>query len=228
MKRNFIFAICILLVYTCLGVSNPANAATSVSIPIKNLGFEDPFLEVKDYYTVNTPPGWKTYDPNSLIPEQATAQTSYVGVTNATPSSAFYDQKVPEGRNMGSVYLTQEPGSGIAGLEQILDTVLEPNKNYTLMVDIGNSADGYKDISFADFPGYRVELLAGDKVIAVDHNSVYIKEGEFKTSTITFTAKPDNPYLGKKIGIRLINLLQSLSRNIDFDNVRLTVEPALL
>ncbi|TBR57112.1 hypothetical protein B4U84_27205 [Westiellopsis prolifica IICB1] len=227
MKLKSIVAV-VFLIFICLGINTPANATGAVSIPIKNAGFEDPFLEVKDYYTVNTPPGWSTYDPNGLIPEQPTVQTSYVGVTNATPSSAFYDQKVPEGRNMGSVYLAHEPGSGIAGLEQTLDTVLESNKNYTLLVDIGNSADGYKDISLADFPGYRVELLAGDKVIAVDHNSVYIKEGEFKTSMIKFTAKPDSPYLGQKLGIRLINSLQTLSGNIDFDNVRLSVESAVI
>ncbi len=226
MKRNLIVAAVVLLISICFGINTTAKAAGATLIPIKNAGFEDPFLKVKDDYTVDTPPGWTTYNPHGLIPQKPTVSTSYIGVTNATPTSAFYDQKAPEGRNFGSVYLTQELGSGIAGLEQTLDAVLEPNTNYTLRVDIGNSADGYKDISLGGFSGYRVELLAGSTVLAADDNTAYIEDGKFKTSTLTFTAKPDSPYLGHKLGIRLINLLQSLSGNADFDNVRLTAERA--
>ena len=226
MKRKLIIGAFVFLISICLGISASANAASATSIPVKNAGFEDPFLKIKDDFTIETPSGWTLYNPDGLIPEKPTVSTSYIGVTNATPTSAFYDQKAPEGRNFGSVYLTQELGSGIAGLEQTLDAVLEPNTNYTLRVDIGNSVDGYKDISLGGFSGYRVELLAGRTVLAADDNTVYIEDGKFKTSTLTFTAKPDSPYLGHKLGIRLINLLQSLSGNADFDNVRLTAERA--
>nr|5WPU_A Chain A, 12-epi-hapalindole C/U synthase [Fischerella sp. ATCC 43239] len=202
-------------------------ASTSVvSIPINNAGFEDPFIEVVDDYTVDTPPGWTTYNPNNLVPEKRTTWTSNNGVGYVGPGTQFYNQLAPEGRNIGSIYLAQKPGSGVAGFEQILDATLEPDTKYTLKVDVGNFGGEFQKISLAGFPGYRVELLAGDTVLAADHNNLYIKDGEFKTSTVTFTATPDNPYLDQKLGIRLINLLQGTFSGLDFDNVRLTVEPA--
>nr|AHI58871.1 FidU2 [Fischerella muscicola UTEX 1829] len=225
MKQNLIVAVTVFLIYICFTINTPANAANVIQIPINNPGFEDPFLKVKDEFTLETPTNWTMYNPDGLIPQKPTDSTSYLGVTNAFPRSAFYNQHAPEGRNIGSVYLIQKSGSGIAGLEQTLDATLEPNTKYTLMVDIGNAADSFKDISLAVFPGYCVELLAGDTVLAADENTISIEEGGFKTSTVTFTTKPNTPLLGQKLGIRLINLLQSSSANIDFDNVRLTAQP---
>lgn len=227
MKQNLIVAAIVLLLYIGLGINTPANAAAAISIPIKNAGFEEPALEVEGDYTIDTPPGWTTYDPDSLIPAKRTKWTSNNGVGHVGPNygQLFYNQKLPEGQNIGFVYLAQKPGSGIAGFEQTLNAILEPNTKYTLKVNVGNFGGVFKGVSFAGFPGYRVELLAGDQVMAADNNSVYIKDGEFKTSTVTFTAKPNNPYLGQKLGIRLINLLQGTFSGLDFDNVRLTAEP---
>ncbi len=228
MKRHLIIAAVVLLLYICLGINTPpANAAGAISIPIKNAGFEEAALEVEGDFTIDTPPGWTTYNPDGLIPAKRTKWTSNNGVGHVGQNEGqlFYNQKPPEGENIAFVYLAQKPGSGIAGLEQTLDAVLEPNTNYTLIVDIGNFGGVFKGGSFAGFPGYRVELLAGGTVLAADDNTVHIKDKEFKTSTVTFTAKPNNPYLGQKLGIRLINLLQGTFSGLDFDNVRLTAEP---
>nr|5Z54_A Chain A, 12-epi-hapalindole C/U synthase [Fischerella ambigua UTEX 1903]5Z54_B Chain B, 12-epi-hapalindole C/U synthase [Fischerella ambigua UTEX 1903]5Z54_C Chain C, 12-epi-hapalindole C/U synthase [Fischerella ambigua UTEX 1903]5Z54_D Chain D, 12-epi-hapalindole C/U synthase [Fischerella ambigua UTEX 1903]AIJ28539.1 HpiU5 [Fischerella sp. ATCC 43239]AQX77500.1 12-epi-hapalindole C/U synthase [Fischerella sp. ATCC 43239] len=225
MKRKLIVAV-VCLIFICFGINTPAHATSVVSIPINNAGFEDPFIEVVDDYTVDTPPGWTTYNPNNLVPEKRTTWTSNNGVGYVGPGTQFYNQLAPEGRNIGYIYLAQKPGSGVAGFEQILDATLEPDTKYTLKVDVGNFGGEFQKISLAGFPGYRVELLAGDTVLAADHNNLYIKDGEFKTSTVTFTATPDNPYLDQKLGIRLINLLQGTFSGLDFDNVRLTVEPA--
>ncbi|MCP6760219.1 MAG: hypothetical protein NHB32_16070 [Fischerella sp. CENA71] len=226
MKRKVIVAV-VFLIYICFGINTPANATSAISIPIKNAGFEEPFIEIVDDYTIVTPPGWTTYNPDGLVPEKRTKLTSNNGVGHVGLGTQFYDQqKAPEGRNIGFVYLAQKPGSGIAGFEQILDATLATNTKYTLTVDVGNFGGGFQKISFAGFPGYRVELLAGDTVLAADHNNLYIKDGEFKTSTVTFTATPDNPYLDQKLGIRLINLLQGTFSGLDFDNVRLTAEAA--
>nr|AIJ28537.1 HpiU3 [Fischerella sp. ATCC 43239] len=226
MKRNLIVAAIVLLIYICSGINTPANAAVTTSIPIKNPGFEEPILKVEGDYTIDAPPGWTTYNPNGLIPEKRTKWTSNNGVGHVGPNygQLFYNQQLPEGKNIGFIYLAQKAGSGIAGFEQTLDAVLEPNTSYKLIVDIGNFGGMFKGVSFAGFPGYRVELLAGDTVLAADHNNLYIKDGEFKTSTVTFTSAANNPYLGQKLGIRLINLLQGKFSGLDFDNVRLITE----
>nr|QIC52997.1 Stig cyclase [Westiellopsis prolifica SAG 16.93] len=224
MKRKLIVAI-VFFIYVCLGINTPASAKGAVSIPINNAGFEDPFIEVVDDYTVDTPPSWTTYNPNNLIPEKRTTWTSNNGVGYVGPGTQFYNQAAPEGRNIGYIYLAQKPGSGIAGFEQILNATLEPDTKYTLKVDVGNFAGTFKGVSFAGFPGYRVELLAGDTVLAADHNNLFIKEGEFKTSTVTYTTTAKDLHLGQKLRIRLINLLQDKFSGLDFDNVRLTAEP---
>ncbi|RAM49051.1 MAG: hypothetical protein C6Y22_24345 [Hapalosiphonaceae cyanobacterium JJU2] len=56
-------------------------------------------------------------------------------------------------------------------------------------------------------------------------NNLLIKEGEFKTSTVTYTTTAKDLHLGQKLGIRLVNLLQDKFSGLDFDNVRLTAEP---
>ncbi|TFI55035.1 hypothetical protein BLD44_006715 [Mastigocladus laminosus UU774] len=226
MKRNFIIAAIVLLVYIFSGINVFANAASAVSIPIKNAGFEEPILQIEDDYTIDTPPGWRTYDPDGLVPAKRTRITSNNGVGYTGSNSEFYNHKAPEGRNVAFVYLAQEIGSGIAGLEQALDAVLKPNTKYTLTVDIGNSGGSFQGFPLDGFPGYRVELLAGDTVLAADHNTLYIKEKDFKSTTVTFTATPESPYLGQHLGIRLINPLQGKFSGVDFDNVRLTAEPA--
>lgn len=225
MKRKLIIGAVVLLISIFFRINIPASAAAT-SISIKNAGFEDPFLKIKDDFTIETPSDWTLYNPDGLIPKNPTKWTSNMGVGNTAPNSSFYDHKTPEGRNIGYVYLAQEPGSGIGGLFQTTDAVLEPDTKYTLKVDLGNIGGTFEGISLAGYPGYRVELLAGDTVMAADHNNLYIKDGTFGTSTVTFTATPDSPYLGQKLGIRLINLLQGSFAGTDFDNVRLTAQPA--
>ncbi|MBD2247776.1 hypothetical protein [Nostoc sp. FACHB-888] len=241
MKRNLIVAAVVFLIYICLGMNTPANALGAKLIPIKNAGFEEPIVKVEDDYTIETPLGWTTYNPNGLIPAKrkkwtsslgsiASSNFSSTGVGNPAPSH-YYFGEAQEGENVGIVFLPLPLGSGIAGLEQTLDAVLEPNTKYTLTVDIGNTGGDVEGLSLhAGFPGYRVELLAGNTVLAADHNNLYIKERTFKTSTVTFTTTPECPYLGEKLGIRLINLLQGSPwlADTDFDNVRLTTEPVKL
>ena len=80
---------------------------------------------------------------------------------------------------------------GEYGMEQTLTTTLEANTTYALSVDIGNIATGSSEDGQTFFldglPGYRVELLAGDSVVAADDNSLFgsIAEGEFGTATVT-------------------------------------------
>ena len=191
------------------------------SIPIKNAGFEEPQLE-NGTFTFGDVPGWEVYDPNHLIPSNPNAETSNYDVLDPTPE--YFTSEAPEGENVADIYLSQPPGSGIVGLTQTLDSLLTANTEYTLQVDVGNIGGIYIGIDLSGFPGYRVELLAGDTVLASDDNSLFIADKTFETSTVKFTATDSNPYLGQNLGIRLVNILEGPGLVNNFDDVRLTAQ----
>jgi len=197
------------------------------AIAIVNPGFEIPQLP-EDQFTQTSLgefiPGWKVFDPDALIGENVTD----IGAFNPTPN--VFPQEAPEGENTGYAYSQAAIGSGIFGLTQTLNTQLKANTEYTLQVEVGNTAENNPDdgFNYEGFPGYRVELLAGGKVLARDNNTISIAEGTFETSTVTFTAKETEPFLGQNLEIRLVNLLAGPGEDVEFDNVRLfaeTVEP---
>ncbi|MGQ4650013.1 hypothetical protein [Lyngbya aestuarii] len=187
-------------------------------LPIENAGFEAPTLADGDY-TFGSVPGWEIYDPNNLVPDSPTNETSNVDVFN--PDVNYYPWEAPEGQNVGDVYLIQDPFSGFAGLSQTLDTLLAPNTQYTLEVEVGNAAGSFEGLDLTGFPGYRVELLAGGQVLSTDNNTLCIADGTFGTSTVTYNSTANDPLLGEALEIRLINLLQGPGLEVDFDNVRL-------
>lgn len=212
-------------------------------IYIDNAGFELPVLPEDTYttqLTTSTPaPGWQIYDPNGLIasfsqPDPVTGDYPYVGISNY-PTPLVYPNGIPEGNNVAYGYTPTyqggpvSVGEGAVGLSQTLDTLLAANTTYTLTVDVGNPETYFSEVNnfffdFDGFPGYRVELLAGGQVIAADNNSQCIAEGDFGTSTVTFTSGSDSSYLGQNLGIRLINLNAAPGTEVDFDNVHLTAQ----
>ncbi|HAJ59925.1 MAG TPA: hypothetical protein DCP31_12180 [Cyanobacteria bacterium UBA8543] len=207
-------------------VSQPAGNTTSLSSTIVNNDFEEPVLVDGDY-TIETPTGWQLYNPNGLIPANPTSESSSVGVTNPPADSDYgYANEVYSGESAAFVFLTEQPGSGVAGISQTLNSVLTANTKYTLLVDVGNpqGADPSSGIDLTGFPGYRVELLAGDTVVAADNNTLQIADGSFATSTVNFTVGADNSLLGQNLGIRLVNLLSGEGIQVDFDALGLRAE----
>lgn len=193
----------------------------SSSVFIDNASFEQPILTDGDF-SLTPPPGWELYNPDGLVPNNPGAPDSAVDTFN--PDKSSYPKEAADGRNVGAVYLTQTPGSGVAGLSQTLDTVLAANTKYTLQADVGNIDGSFEGVDLSGFPGYRVELLAGDTVLASEQNNLFIKDGTFETSKVTFTTTDNSLYLGQNLGIRLVNVLQGSGLEVDFDNVRLTAQ----
>jgi hypothetical protein len=201
-------------------------AGNTSSLTIANDDFEDPVLADGDY-TLETPTGWQLYNPNGLIPANPTSDSSSVGVTNPTPEGGYgYANEIYSGSNAAFVFLNDAVGSGVAGISQTLGSSLTANTKYTLLVDVGNpaGADPSSGIDLTGFPGYRVELLAGDTVVAADNNTLQIADGTFATSIVNFTVGSDTPLLGENLGIRLINLLSGEGIQVDFDAVGLRTE----
>jgi hypothetical protein len=81
------------------------------------------------------------------------------------------------------------------------------------------------------FPGYRIELLAANTVVASDQSSAgAIPEGEWRTAILRFVTGAAHPQLNQALSIRLINLdlpgtPAAPAIEVDFDNVRLAVSP---
>lgn len=213
-----------------------APAVWADSLTIVNPGFEADVI-TGGAFVVLDPVGWDRYDPSGILDQANNA----VGVIRPLPGVEYFPGGTTEGDNAAIVYL----GGGLngpAGLQQTLDHAYQANTRYTLSVDIGNIASGTSlpgssggAGNFFDldgFPGYRIELLAGNIDIAADHDSIgaLIPEGEFRTATVSIDIGAASPWIGQTVTIRLINLDQPGTPTVpnievDFDNVRLVTAP---
>ncbi|MCF7954622.1 MAG: hypothetical protein K9M75_02355 [Phycisphaerae bacterium] len=187
------------------GPDDPAPAITITkdfgNIAIANAGFEDPVLADGDY-TWNNTPGW-------------TGAGSGVGIWNpGVPDSDGYPAYggiAPEGENVVFV-------NGNTSLSQVLTETLATERTYTLSVKVGKNA-GYATST------YKVELLAGDTVIAVDDNGIAATTEQFYSSEITYdssAAQPDQ--IGLPLQIRL-SCTGPDGGEFNFDDVQLSVTP---
>lgn len=180
------------------------------------------------------PQGWSVYDPAGIINQNSNA----VGAIRPLPGVEYFPGGTPEGNNAALVFLAGNQ-SAEAGLQQTLTASLLNNTQYTLNVQIGNIASGTSLPGSSDgggvfynlngFPGYRIDLLAGNTVLASDNNSLgaLIPEGEFRLSTLQFSSGINHPLAGLPLTIRLVNLHFPGSETapnieVDFDQVTLT------
>ena len=229
---------------------------SSAPIFVKNQSFEittgmvDPGNEF--FFGVNT--DWAIYDPNTIVGNGAGSNDIFLGTLEPDEvPGEFFTGSPPEGDQVailfgfgnGPAHPTAPTGAGEYGIEQELAAALEANTKYTLEVEVGNIGEGTGSGGFFPldgFPGYRIELIAGSTVLAIDDDSLSIAEYEFETSTIMFTVGAAHANLGELLKIRLINLNQIPIGNdvnapfdleVDFDDVRLSAvstipEPASL
>lgn len=94
-------------------------------------------------------------------------------------------------------------------IEQTLAETVPPGVEYVLLADIIHRP-GF-------FNTYRVELLAGDAVVAIDDGRLRPASGEFEVSVLGFEAMAGDAVVGQPLRIRLSGPTQA-----NFDNVRLT------
>jgi len=92
--------------------------------------------------------------------------------------------------------------------------VLEANTFYTLEVEIGNRPE-------TPFPGFAVQLWAGDSLLAEDVSSFEPPGQGFTTSVVTYEALSEESMAGQTLEIRLV----SLGIQVNFDDVRLNGVP---
>lgn len=218
-----------------------AGHATASSIPIINPGFEDVSGQtVFNEFTFGEPVGWDSYDPNTIIPDAGT----FTGTLEPNGTD-FFNTTAPEGSRVSILFNSGREGEGAYGYEQTLAATLQANTDYVLTVEVGNIASGTAQsgtfFNLDEFPGYRVELLAGGVPVAQDNNSLAIPEAEFATSIVPLSVGAAHAQLGQNLGIRLVNLnvipagfTQGTSPDleVDFDDVVLSAtaipEPSTL
>ena len=227
------------------------TAVQAAPIAIVNPGFEDLYFgsNLPAMFANDVPPtafpvgpapnGWSAYG--------AVGNGASIGVLNpgtlAADGGTNFPDGAPEGDNVALMFFNNFAGGAEFGIEQTLSATLQPNTAYTLSVEVGNIASGtstvepFQGFGFFDlrgFPGYRIDLLAGNVVIAQDNSMLLPDEGEFEESVINVVIGDMHPQLGQDLTIRLVNLnVQDLNDpvvdlEVDFDDVRLdaTVVPA--
>jgi hypothetical protein len=213
----------------------------AVPITITNAGFEDLYqgsdVSAGAFPVGPAPAGWSIWDPNNALSAGA-----YVGVLNPTGTTYFDGGAVPEGDNAALLYADGDASGDAYGIEQQLTATLAADTTYTLTVEVGNIASGtglgdpYAGFGFYNldgFPGYRIELWAGNSLLAVDENNLPAlpdAEGEFMLSTLSYTTQGGDP-VGDQLLIRLINphvadVAGVRGLEVDFDDVRLDAAPS--
>jgi hypothetical protein len=185
----------IILIFTWM------NGARASPIPIANAGFEAQPLSdgtwtssITNWIGWTGPGGGGTY-----------------GAFN--PKTVHFPGQSPEGSNTaysngGDFYQwLKDPISG-------QNITLQPGA-YTLTVQVGDRLD-------TAFPGYVVRFQANTVTLKEDNSSLTPTSGSFITSTVTFTATPDNSFIGQPLVIALAN---PGGVQVNFDDVRLDYNP---
>ncbi|MCL1469407.1 hypothetical protein [Argonema antarcticum] len=197
-----------------------------MNLTIVNPGFESPVIE-PDTVAINQTPGWSLYNPYNVVDGNDDSSTATFHAAELY-KELFYPQGVPEGNNAVGIFLVKPPGSGVVGLTQKLEsTLLQPNTTYTFKFDLGNIAPSADFPLIAGFPGYAVQLRAGDEVVAQTVNEGIPPDGTFTPRMFTYTTSANPRNVGQPLEIRLLNLLQFPGEDVNFDNIRLEANPVI-
>lgn len=212
-----------------------STTAYAQALSITNAGFEADVIP-DGAFSVFVPTGWQIYDPSGIINQNANA----VGVIRPNVEQDYFPGGAPEGDQAALVFLAGN-ASGPAGLQQTLTSTLAAQTRYTLSVEIGNIASGTSLVGSSDggnlfydldgFPGYSIELLAGNTLLGADSSSAgSIPEGQWRRATLTVSSTHFGDVLGQPLTIRLVNLdtpgtPAAPAIEVDFDAVSLVAAP---
>lgn len=209
--RPFILTLALLIG----GLTQPAFG---VALTVNNAGFEGQALAPQDA-TGNSITGWSLHDPLNGVTtgfQWGALNPSGAGGNTFGVNTGYISNSAAEGSNVAYLFCCADNSNNAEfAIEQTLSATFTANTQYNLSVEVGNQ-DRYSDFEalagqrLDGFPGYRVELLAGNTVIGVDNDSVAIADGGFGTSNVSVTFAEGDPALsalsGQNLRIRLWNL----------------------
>lgn len=211
------------------------SSANAAPVNVVNASFEDDVPNFSEF-EFSVPSGWSLFDPNAILTGENAVGTLNVAIheQEALPGSAapFAPGQVT-GDSVAIISLV-EPStfdSGMVGISQSLGLNLAAHSDYVLTVDVGNVAsfDETSDFPFDSdgFPGFRVQLVAGNEVIASTSEGTEsaLGEGLFDTVELLHSTGATAAGLGEELSIRLLNLNVTSETNnggldVAFDNVR--------
>ncbi len=228
--------LCALVASVCARGTNAGDtvAGGPALLTVLNSGFEADLVNA-GCFGLFQPADWVAYDPNGLL----NGGGNSIGGLNLPVGSVFFPDGAPEGDHVGLVFLQDTIGGGPAGLSQVLAETLQANTTYTLTVQVGDIDSGtgpppcdvFGFFNLDNFPGYQVQLLAGDVVVGQDDNSLFgvIDDGQFMLSTTVVVIGASHAQLGLPLEIRLVNLNVAEvpgvpGIEVDFDDVQLVAE----
>ena len=209
-----------------------AACAQGATVTVDNPGFEAQ-VHGPNTFTFGAPTDWDAYNTN-LVNGDSIGTLNPQGTTYFAPGQWG-------GSNVAIAFMQSGGTSSVEfGIRQTLGETLQADTAYTVTVGVGNIASGTSDLGngpiFFDldgFPGYRVELLAGNTLLAADVNELHsggnsIPEGEFRNSQVVFDSTGvDALLIGQPLVIGLVNLNVpdpidlGADREVDFDDVTL-------
>ena len=199
------------LVGTAVVLAPTVHAAQPVSIA--NAGFENPVLLEATYPT--TIPSWSQGRYDTTTPGVWVAGASISGHYNVSTND-YAGGTAPEGEN--TAYTTAAAGFD-SGINQVLATTLRAEAEYVLSVKVGNPF-GFNHSLTAN---WRVELLAGGVLLQSATGPSPVDDTSFTTATLTYNSGVAPAQLGQALEIRLLALDFPSTKQVDFDDVRLTV-----
>ena len=233
-----------------------ANVPFAIAAPvlIENPGFEALYfgsnlpaqyngdVPTGSFPTGAAPASWTAYYENG-----GPAGGEFLGILNPGTNADYaaagagmscFPGGAPEGDNFALLYTSGDAGGPEYGLSQTLSATLEAETVYTLSAEIGNiqSCAGlvapYQNFFNIDgFPGYRLQLFAGDTLLAEDPGLLTPGEGLVERATVQFTTGANPVGLDEPLRIRLINSnlpdVPGVSGiEVDFDDIQLDASPA--
>jgi hypothetical protein len=205
-----------------LGLALAAGAAGAAPVTVQNAGFETPVQSGIGEFTSLTPPGWSIHDPEGLFDDDD--NEVLFGIWWPTPFSDYGN--VAEGNQVGYAFSILAPGTGEVGLRQTLPAALAAGTRVSFDVGVGDPT-GVSDSDLTGFPGYRVELWAGDTLVASDDDTSGV-EGQFRFARATTPIGTLHPGLGGPLELRLLNRNAATGAEVDFDAVTVDVSAAPL
>lgn len=216
-----------------------ATGAQAAMVVVDNPGFEAQ-VHGPNTFTFGAPTGWSAYNTDAVNGDS-------IGTLNPEGTTYFAPGEW-DGSNVAIAYMQSGGTSGVEfGIRQTVDETLQADTTYILTVGVGNIASGVSDLgngpvyfNLDGFPGYRVELLAGNTLLTADPNTLAsggntIPEGEFRSSQVVYDSTGvDALLIGQPLVIGLVNLNVpdptdlSANREVDFDGVTLDASPTVV
>lgn len=183
--------------------TDTTNQTLVANLEVSNHSFEDLILP-EGYFTrpLDSPPAPNVILSADPIPSWTILGNGQAGTLNCDVNHQISSSTM-DGENTAWLHKTI--------ISQILKDVLVKNTAYELSVGVGFTVGGGS-------PGYRIQLLAGNTILAEDNNSLVLQSGELVTSKIRYKSPSDSPLLGRKLCI----VIESFGIETIFDDVRLS------